>query len=148
MSISLTDPLDLKSKLKKPEIQLGVVPIADLLCILLFLSLFSSQFIFAPGVTVDLPQSNEVKLTSIPTVDVLTIKRNDLLIFQGRTYSPDNFSFNFESAPPKNPYGTSPILLKVGKNVSMQAFLQISEKARQAGFTQIQIAAEEMPLAQ
>ncbi|MGA2053277.1 MAG: hypothetical protein ABSH19_08200, partial [Opitutales bacterium] len=77
------------------------------------------------------------------TLTVLTAKQNNLFIFEGRIY--DLPSLRAELLQHHRPPGSAPavLLLKAGRNVTVQTLLEICTLARAAGFSTVQIAAEE-----
>ena len=85
-------------------------------------------------------------LSGIPTsavVTVLTVRENDMVLFEGNIVRPRalerEFSKYFEMRKKEN----SVILIKLDKTVRVDSLLRILDLARRSGFAQVQIAAEE-----
>jgi biopolymer transport protein ExbD len=132
----LSSPLDLKSHLHPPNFRMNVVPCIDILLICLSMFLMSSKYITAPGVSVDLPSAFHVESKGVSSV--LTVMRDNMLIYEGRIYSIDEFKRAMRS----NPLEQEVLLFKLSKDVPMQTFLNLCDIVRESGVKQIQIAAE------
>ena len=66
----ITSPLELKRHLPEPDNRINMVPFLDLCVIGLFFTLYSSRFVFAPGVTIDLSEVDVSARTGDPAVRV------------------------------------------------------------------------------
>ncbi|MEX2381746.1 MAG: biopolymer transporter ExbD [Opitutales bacterium] len=141
----ITRPLQLLDHVKQPAPRFNTVPLVDLALILFCFALFHSKFVFAPGLTidvrpVDLPGVQSVSLSGIEADAVLTIRPNGMLLFEGTILDGNNFTdYVAEYVGARTDVV---ILVWMDRDVSVQALLDVCEKARAAGVAQIQLAAE------
>jgi biopolymer transport protein ExbD len=157
--MSLTSPLGLTRHVRRPDLRLEVVPWLNVLLVAWLLSLLGSRFVYAPGLAVDLGHGSSplpVQLV-LPTLSggplpgspadavltVLTAKQDKLFIFEGRIYDLNGLRTVLRNHRHSAAGGPSVLLLKAGQDVNMQTFLEICTLARTAGFSSVQIAAEE-----
>lgn len=113
----------------------------DLCVLVLFFAFLSSRFIFSPGVTVDLPRSEQSPLSGVPAVSVLTVQAPDMLLFEGRVYTlsglrPALIAFRKEIEE-------GILLVKVNRGTDIQTFLTVCDFAKEAEFNGVQIAAQQ-----
>ncbi|MGE9296277.1 MAG: ExbD/TolR family protein, partial [Puniceicoccales bacterium] len=111
------------------------------------LTLLGSRFVFAPGSQVALeeglvlPESSMEQLTGVPTVDVLTLLQEDRLIYRGKFMSLETWTgLLAEGDVAARKENNAILLVKADARVTLQAFLRISDRAREAGYTRVQIA--------
>lgn len=136
-------PLGLHRVLTPPERSLDIAPLFDVLLIFLMFLLLGSRFVFAPGLSIALPESSEKRLSGIPTVDVLTVKSDQFIIFQGRKYTLKTLARQFdEGRTAPLPEGAF-LLVRADQVVDMQTFARISELAKAIGYTGVQLAVRE-----
>lgn len=153
--MSVTQPLGLLKHLRKPSQGLEVVPLFNVLLIALMLTLLGSRFIFAPGVSVELPRASadSPAVSVVPTMAVLTLLKDNSLIYGGRLLSVDNFEREAAASllPQRpaadetaagDPAATQPriLLIKSDTGVSVGTVLRVMNAARLAGYDQVQIA--------
>ena len=79
----ITSPLDLRRHLSEIDQRFDFVPFIDLILIGLFSVILGSRFVFAPGLDVELPKVDSEVLTVLPTAAVLTIRENEMILFEG-----------------------------------------------------------------
>ena len=139
----ITSPLDLKRQLPEPDNRINLVPYLDLCVIGLFFALFSSRFIFAPGVTIDLSQVDVSARTGLPTPAVLTVRENDILLFEGEIFRIEALNEKMARFVLEEKTVSATLLIKADKTVSMQKILHICDLARQAGFGKVHLATDE-----
>ena len=143
---SLSSPLDLQSRVLRPQVQFDFVPFLDLCIVALLFTLLHSELVFAPGLTIDLPESRAERLEGLPVTAVLTLREN-MVLFDGGRFTLGNLESGFrrylqEVASSPGPKRQDPVLLvKLDRQVGMQPFLTVCEIARVAGFARVQIAA-------
>lgn len=144
--MSLVQPLELQRHLRTPATGPDVAALFDILLIAFMLTLLGSRFVYAPGSTVALddlvlPESAAAQTPGVTTVDVLTLLQDDRLIYQGQFMSAVAWSRLVDSgdleARQKN---QAVLLVKADARVSLQAFLDIANHARAAGYVRVQIA--------
>lgn len=155
--MSVSRPLGLHQHLTRPSLNLEVVPLFDVLLIALMLTLLSSRFIFAPGVAVELPRADAASAGAVSgsaTVAVLTLLKDNSLIYGGRLLSVENFERQVAAnpLPSHQPTATGSaatvaeqeqprvLLIKGDARVSLNTVLQVMNAARKAGYDRVQIA--------
>ena len=135
-----SQPLNLERFIRtKPESSLEVVPIVDILVIVVFFGLFSSPFVMPPGVEVDL-ELNENLVSGIAVTAVLTVKRDNMLLFEGQ-----NLKLNqFEEKAREFLKGEKDavLLLRLDPGIKIDTFFKISGEAKKAGFSKVHVAGE------
>ncbi len=135
----ITRPLNLQNKLKRSSGSFDFIALLDVVVLALGFTLLSSRFIFAPGITVDLPRVGQGELTGMRTDAVLTIGANEMLLFEGAILNFDNFEgylrdyFADESG--------AALLIRADRSISMETLMEVAEMARAAGVDRVQIAA-------
>lgn len=141
---TLSSPLDLQRRVMRPQIQFDFVPFLDLCVIALLFALLHSELVFAPGLAIDLPDSQHRQLDGQPVTSVLTL-RPDMVLFDGARYRLGNleagFRRYFQNLEARKRDRRTVLLVKMDKQVGMQPFLSVCEIARAAGFDRVQIAA-------
>lgn len=138
----LTSPLDLRRHLREPDKRFSLVPFVDILIVAVLIGLSSSQFVFAPGVNIALPKSDSSVVTNVPTSTVLTIKREDMILFQDGPYSYETLKSSLPQYVKANKLEGSVLLVKTGSGVSSQRLLDIVALANEAGFGSVQLATD------
>ena len=141
--MSVIRPLELERELTRPRYYLDIAPLFDVLLIALMFMLLGSHYIFAPGMSISLPVAPQRELPGLPAMQVLTIKNNNFLLFDGIRFTLQEFSkymrnYKFEEIEG----GPSVLLVRADENVDIQTFLWVSEMAHDVGFSIIQLAAE------
>lgn len=140
---SILRPLGLSQVLAIPDRRLDATPLFDVLLIVIMLFVMGSRFIFAPGLSIALPESPLPNLDGVSTVDVLTAKSRNFIIFRETKFTLSSLeksmtAANFER-PPKDAF----LLVRADENVDMETFIAISQLARMAGYGGVQLAARE-----
>lgn len=136
-------PFDFEAHLHTKSRRLDVVPFIDACLIVIFFSLFGSSYVFAPGITIHLPESRTAAVDALPVYEVLTvgeIEGSERILFDGRIYSLDTFEQGLLSAGPDR--GETTLLIRMDQAVSVRTLSEVCDIARAAGFREIQIAAE------
>jgi biopolymer transport protein ExbD len=136
----LSQPLELERFIRtKPKSDLEVVPIIDILVIVVFFGIFSSPFVVPKGVVIDF-EVNESLVSGINVTAVLTVKRDNMLLFEGQ-----NLKLNqFEEKAREYLQGkeNAVLLLRLDPDIKMDTFFQISGEAKKAGFSKVHVAGE------
>ncbi len=152
MKTSLLSPLNLRARLKKPNVSL--VDVFSMLSVFLaaaMLYTMSSTYIFAPGLTLDLEASQENSsyvlpvgegpLPGVPVGGVFTMRNDHQFLYDGQIFS------SVQAALPPQAAGTTidrgALLVKIDRAVTVQGLFEIVDAAKAAGFTKIQLAGEE-----
>ncbi len=140
---SMLRPLGLAQVLTPPDRRLDAAPLFDVLLIAAMFFILGSRFIFAPGLSIVLPESTLPDLTGVSAVDVLTVKDRNFIIYRETKYSLATLTqamgaTDFERLP-ENAY----LLVRADEGVDMETFIAISQLAREAGYQGVQLAARE-----
>ena len=143
--LSFTEPLGLSRRLKAPSIRLDFVPVLDLIVIALLFGLLFTRFVMVPGVSVDLPDSQIQMQPSEGPVAVLTIGNRGMLFFDGSVFELDSVERGFRRHIEARSEAGVVLLVKTEGSMDLQQFLQLCHMAQQAGFVEVQIAAEHLP---
>ncbi len=143
---SLSSPLDLRRRLARPDVRFDLVPFVDCCILALLFGLLNAEFIFSPGLAMDLPESREAAVSGSSATAVLTVRRN-MMLFDGAKYTiealePALNAFLGSNRAGRIPADETVLLLKMERDVTAQQFLDICEIARAAGFARIQVASE------
>lgn len=156
---TVSSPFCLRERLRSYDSRIGIVPLAGVLLVAFLLFAMTSRFIYAPGLTFDLHPATDGKVvetqfsskgTELPkfpgklagqkTSALLTIRNDNMFIFDGRIYKDLT-----EALPPlpKQLAGTRGVLLvKADKSNSIQGIFNLMKIARDAGFSAVQLAGE------
>lgn len=139
--IQLNSPLGLRAKIKLPSVDIDTIPFINVLCIAFFISLLSSKYLFAPGLTIELPQSSESKMTGTITNAILSVNEANIIFFEGNIYNLENIEQALAEFVKKSSITNPTLLAKINKGTDVDVFFKICEMAHQAGFSSIQLAA-------
>ncbi len=145
----ITKPLDLVSRLSPPPRDLDFIAWVNVGVVVLFFGLLGSRFILAPGV--EMRVGGITPALDLPTVTggtggtgaasvVVSYRRDNVILFEGGMYSLSDLKKQME-AYIKTHHGAV-MLVRVDRQVSMQAFLELSEMASSVGFVNVIVAAE------
>ncbi|MGE9293530.1 MAG: ExbD/TolR family protein [Puniceicoccales bacterium] len=140
---SILRPLGLTQLLATPDKRLDATPLFDVLLIIAMFFVLGSRFVFAPGLSVALPVSPVSDLGGISTVDVLTVKSRDFIIYRETKYTLSSLEKSMTSATYENPPRDAYLLVRADEGVDMETFIAISKLARVAGYSGVQLAARE-----
>ena len=144
--MSLIRPLELERELTRPRYYLDVAPLFDVLLIALMFTLLGSYYIFPPGLSISLPVSPQRQLPGLPATQVLSIKNNNFLLFNGMRFTLQEFTQYLKHYRFKDIDGGDAVLLvKADEDVDIQTFVWVSGIAHEAGFSIIQLAAKKVP---
>ena len=143
---SLSSPLDLRRRLARPDTRFDPVPFLDFCVLALLFGMLNAEFVFAPGLAVDLPESRGASVTGTPATAVLTVRRN-MILFDGAKHTIDSLqpalvAYLASERAPERIESEGVLLLKMERDVMAEQFVEICEIAREAGFSQIQVASE------
>ncbi len=135
----ITRPFNLQARLKAPSRRFDMVALFDILLLAFGFTLLSSRFIFAPGISIDLPRVGSEELVGIRTDAVLTIGANEMLLFEGSILNFDNFEQRLREHFSQD--ADAALLIRADSSISMQTLLEVAEMARSAGVARVQVAA-------
>jgi biopolymer transport protein ExbD len=135
-----SQPLNLERFIRtKPESSLEVVPIVDILIIVVFFGIFGTPFILPQGVEVDL-QLSENMVTGIRVTAVLTVKRDNMLLFEGQNLKLSQFEQKARMYLDGEKNAT--LLLRLDPAINTETFFKICGEAKKAGFSSVHVAGE------
>ena len=142
---SLVDPIQLRSYLKsQPKVGLNAAPFIDILVIGFVLLLNGSHYMAAPGVGVELVRTGMEAPGSAMPAAVLTIDRNDLIFFQGLKIPESQIASTLAAFLARENVEDPVLLVKADVGMNMSQLFSIFEIAREAGFTEVHLAAEKI----
>jgi biopolymer transport protein ExbD len=147
----ITQPLELQSRLSPPPRDLDFFAWVNIGLIALFFGLLGSRFVLAPGLavgvggesTLALPQIGGAMAGAGPASVVVSYRRDDVILFEGGMYNLRELRQHMEAYARKHPGAV--MLVRADRQVSMQAFLNLCEMAREVGFANVLAAAEQSP---
>lgn len=139
--VHLNSPLGLRAKIKAPSIEIEAIPFINVLCIAFFITLLSSKYLFAPGLTIELPESSESKIKGTTTNAILSVSQTNMVFFEGNIYTLETIEQAFIDFIKKTSISSPTLLAKINKGTDVDVFFKICEMAHKAGFSNIQLAA-------
>jgi hypothetical protein len=148
----ITRPLELQSRLSAPPRDLDFFAWVSVGVIALFFGLLGSRFVLPPGTVIDtgggpdstftLPQGGSIPVGVAPAASVVvSYRRDDVILFEGGMYTLTELRKHMEAYAKQHPGAV--MLVRADRQVSMQAFLDLCEMARQVGFANVIAAAEQ-----
>jgi biopolymer transport protein ExbD len=144
----ISRPLELESRLSPPPRDLDFVAWVNVGVIVLFFSLFGSNFVLAPGLPVGVGEPGTVVLPSIGSAGqgagtasvVVSFRSDNVILFEGGMYSLPELRRHMAAYTKKHPGAV--MLVQADRQVSVQAFADLCEMARSVGFVEVLLAAE------
>ena len=145
----ITQPFELQSRLSPAPRDLDFFAWVNVGLIAVFFGLLGSRFVLAPGLPVGVAGDNTLELPQIgganegagPASVVVSYRRDNVILFEGGMYSLTELRKHMEAYAKKHPGAV--MLVRADRQVSVQAFLDLCEMARQVGFVHVQVAAEQ-----
>lgn len=145
----ITRPLDLQSRLSAAPRDLDFFAWVNVGVIALFFALLGSRFVLAPGLPVGVSDEGELELPKTGAANetagrasvVVSYRRDNVILFEGGKYTLQELRPHMAAYAKQHPGAV--MLVRADRQVSMQAFLDLCEMARQAGFSQVLAAAEQ-----
>lgn len=139
----LTTSFGLKQYLKPPKMKLDLVPVLDMIILAMLISLLFTRYLILPGVRVDLPKTDmPIQQDASNDTAVLTIANRGMLFFAGGVYEKNSIGRAFrqyvEGGKSKSPV----LLVKAEASMDIQRFLDLCQMAQNAGFGEVQVAAD------
>lgn len=119
----ISQPLELEKMIKtRPETRLEVVPIVDILIIVVFFGLFSSPFVMPQGIEHSLTADSAI-ITGIDVSAVLTVKRDNMLLFEGANLKLNQFEAKAREFLENK--SDAILLVRMDPNIKMETYLDI-----------------------
>lgn len=115
--------------------QMDMTPLIDCVFNLLIFFLLTSNFIFQPGIKINLPKAVTSEVIQEKSI-VITVTKDNLLYFNERAVSLTELKENLRSASRQN----KAILIKADRTVSLGQVVNIWDLCRDCGVSQINIA--------
>ena len=140
-----TASFGLLERLKRPEIKIDAIPVLDLLVLALLFSLLFTRFVMLPGVRVNLPETDLRLQHDAAEVAVLTIGNGGMLFFDGSVYEHASLEQAFGRHLEDRTEQNAVLLVKAQASMELQLFLNLCRMAQSAGFTEVQIAGDQVP---
>jgi len=138
----LTSPLGLSDRLSAPRFRVDTIAFADLGFICLLVLLLSQNFIFSPGVEIDLPViEGSDTLLGVHADAVATVWQGEIVTRLG-SYPFGRMDTAFRDLRAETPAGGDTLLLLTSQATALESLTGIFESARAAGFDHVQIAAK------
>ena len=147
----ITQPLELQSRLSPAPRDLDFFAWVNVGLIALFFGVMGSRFVLAPGLSVGVGNENALALPQIgsatagagPASVVVSYRRDNVILFEGGMYNLTELRQHMTAYARKHPGAV--MLVRADRQVSMQAFLDLCEMAREVGFANVLAAAEQAP---
>jgi len=145
----ITRPLDLQSRLSPAPRDLDFFAWVNVGVIVLFFGLLGSRFVLAPGLPVGVGAENTLELPSTggavdsagPASVVVSYRRDNVILFEGGMYALPELRKHMEAYAKEHPQAV--LLVRADRQVSMQAFLDLCDMAKQVGFKGVLVAADQ-----
>lgn len=144
---SLAHPFGFKNYRKGTRPWFPFLPMIDFCAIACLLLLLSREFIFSPGISIDLPQAKPTNISGLNAMGVLTVlsgNGSDKILFNGymrNLHDPgllhalQKFDQRFEPSP-------TYLLVKMDNKTTNQTLQDLAHIARSAGIERLHIAVE------
>jgi biopolymer transport protein ExbD len=138
-------PFNFTTALRRPDINLPLLPVLDLCVLALLFSLLFTRFVALPGVAVSMPETTLRLSPAAERMVVLTISPGERFYFAGSVYEMGGLTVGFERFMQRHPEENPVLMLRIDGALSSRNLMRIIELASNAGFQEIQILAETSP---
>ena len=115
--------------------QLDIAPLIDVMFLLLIFFMLTSNFVFQPGIKVQLPKAVTSETISSENL-ILTVTGQDLLFLNERPVTIDQLTVTLKEAAQEN----KSLLLKADSRASLGRVVEIWDLCRDLGIQQINLA--------
>lgn len=149
----ITQPLELQSRLSPPPRDLDFFAWVNVGVIVLFFSLLGSRFVLPSGTaigiggagadpTIELPAGGAIAENAGGAASVVvSYRRDNVILFEGGMYTLSELRESMAAYAKQHPGAV--MLVRADRQVSMQAFLDLCEMAKQVGFANVLVAGEQ-----
>ena len=127
-----------KRRLKTEKGLLDLTPLINVFFLLFIFFLFTSSFIFQPGIKVNLPKAVTSEVIQQENV-VIIITRDDKLYLNDREISQDELASNLRLMAKES----VPLLIKADSRASLGRIVGLWDMCRKEGVSQVNIATNE-----
>lgn len=142
---SLVDPLNLQQRLRRrPQTGLDPTPFVDVLIILAVFALGVSRFVQAPGMELDLVRANSFTHTLATPSAALTIDPYGSIFFQGLKIPEERLASTLRAYIEQQSQDRLVLLVMADVSMNLEQLFGLMDTAREAGFHQVQLAAEDI----
>jgi biopolymer transport protein ExbD len=124
-----------KRRVKIEKGMLDLTPLVNVFFLLFIFFLFTSSFIFQPGIKVSLPKAVTSEVIQQDNV-VMTITRDDKVYLNEREISQDEIISNLKLLAKAK----TPLLIKADSSASLGRIVEIWDMCRNEGVMQVNIA--------
>ena len=124
-----------KKRLKIEKGLMDLTPLVNVFFLLFIFFLFTSSFIFQPGIKVSLPEAVTSEVIQQDSI-VMTITKDDKVYLNEREISQDEISSNLKLLAKAK----TPLLIKADGKASMGRVVEIWDMCRNEGVLQVNIA--------
>ncbi len=145
----ITQPLDLQSRLSPPPRDLDFFAWVNVGLIVLFFGLLGSRFVLVSGIPIGVEGDANLVLPAVagamqnaaPASVVVSCRRDNVILFEGGMYTLADLRRHMRSYVEKHPGAV--MLVRIDRQVSTQSLLDLCEMAREVGFANVVVAAEQ-----
>ncbi len=151
---SFTRPLNLRANITVSDRSFDWIAGLNVLLATLMLLFLGSRYVYAPGLLVSVADSPELPaelalplnkealsgVDSAAVASVLTVQQDNVFLFEGSIHSFNTLERTLKRDTAR---ANAVLLLKIGRNVSMQTFVDVCALAKSAGFASVQVAVEQ-----
>ena len=124
-----------KRRLKIEKGLLDLTPLVNVFFLLLIFFVFTSSFIFQPGIKVNLPKAMTSEVLPQDSI-VIIITRDDKIYLNDREITEEEFVSNLRIIAKEK----ASLLIKADKNASLGRMVEVWDRARREGVSQVNIA--------
>jgi len=124
-----------KRRVKIEKGMIDLTPLVNVFFLLLIFFLFTSSFIFQPGIKVNLPKAVTSEVIQ-EDATVMTITRDDKVYLNDREISSDEITSNLRILAKSR----TPLLIKADSGASLGRIVEIWDTCRSEGVLQVNIA--------
>jgi biopolymer transport protein ExbD len=122
-----------RHELKKGE--MDIAPFLNVFFVILIFFIFSSSFIFQPGIRVNLPRAVTGEVVAQESI-VMTITKENLVYLKERLINQEELASNLKMLAKEK----MPLLIKADRNSSLGKIVEILDLCRQEGLSQVSMA--------
>ena len=124
-----------KRHLKIEKGLIDLTPVVNVFFLLFIFFLFTSSFIFQPGIRVNLPKAVTSEVIQEETA-VIIITKDDLIYLNERRISRDELASNLRLMAKEK----MPLLIKADNRASLGLIVEVWDMCREEGVSQVNIA--------